>query len=193
MAAPAPAAARYTVERYFRLVDDGLLERDDRVELLEGVVVSMSPQNPPHAATVSIVARTLGRLIGERGAVRTRLPFIAGPTSVPEPDVAVVPGREHEYATSHPTVALLVVEVGDTSLAQDRLTKAAIYAGAGVPQYLVVNVRDDCIEVFRSPDPAARTFADVQIARRGEHLRLDALGDVDVLVDELLPPSPPVA
>ena len=190
MAAPAPAAARYTVERYFRLVDDGLIERDDRVELLEGVVVSMSPQNPPHATTVSKVARALAALVGERGAVRVQLPFLAGAASVPEPDVAVVPGSEDAYMTTHPTTALLVVEVADTSLAQDRLTKAAIYAAAGVPQYLLVNLRDDCVEVFRRPDPVARAFGDVGIARRGERVRLDALGALEISVDALLPRPP---
>ena len=188
MAAPAPAGARITVERYFRLVDEGVLRPDDHVELLEGVVVSMSPQDPPHAGTVSKVAHLMWRIAGDRACVRVQLPFLAGGDSVPEPDVAVVPGRDDDYTTAHPTTALVVVEVADSSVAQDRLTKAAIYARAGVPEYLLVNVRDDCVEVRRSPDPITQAFRDVRVAHRGEALELVAFPGVGVRVDELLPP-----
>ena len=115
-------AGRITSDRYFALVDEGVLEPDDRVELLEGVVVAMSPQNPRHAGIVSCVYRALIRAVGERAAIRVQLPLVLGRYSVPEPDVAVVAGRESDYLEAHPTRALLIVEVADTSLQQDRLT-----------------------------------------------------------------------
>ena len=188
MAAPAPAAARITVERYFRLVDEGVLRPDDRVELLEGVVVSMSPQNPPHAGIVSMLSELFWRRVGDRASVRVQLPLIMGALSVPEPDIAIVPGRGADYLAAHPTTALLVVEVADSSVAQDRLTKAAIYARGGVPEYVLVNLRDDCVELHRSPDRAAGTFRSVRVLRRGERLQLEGFPDVEVAVDELLPP-----
>ncbi|MGH2361962.1 MAG: Uma2 family endonuclease, partial [bacterium] len=83
--------------------------------------------------------------------------------------------------------ALLIVEVADSSLIQDRLTKAAIYAAADVPEYWLVNLRDDCVEVSRSPSAHARQYAESRIARRGERITLVALPDASVLVDELLP------
>src|SRR3989442_8873953 len=133
MPIPAPsepaAPTRMTVERYFALVDEGLLEPEDRVELLEG------------------------EAIGPRAAVRCQCSIVLGRYSAPEPDVAVVAGRERDYMTAHPRSALLLVEVADTSLAQDRLTKGALYAAAGIPEYWIVNLRADCVEVLRDPQP----------------------------------------
>jgi Uma2 family endonuclease len=177
----------FTVERYFRLVDEGVLEPEDRVELLEGVVVAMAPQNSPHASGVSRVSRTLMRAIGERAVIRTQLSFIAGLYSVPEPDVAIVPGSYDDYDHAHPRTALLVVEVADSSLKQDRLTKAPIYAGAGVPEYWIVNVPGQQVEVYRTPDSKRRRYGPRAIARRGEKLELAAFPGAIVAVDDLLP------
>ena len=189
MADAAPAESRYTSERYFALVDQGVLHPDDRVELLEGVVVAMAPQNPPHAAVTSQAARVLGRIVGERAAVRVQVPLIAGPYSVPEPDVAIVPGREMDYHRAHPTTALLVVEVADSSLAQDRLTKAAIYAAAAIPEYWLMNLRDECVEVYRAPEPSARRYTERRLARRGERIALVSLPGVTLAASDLLPPA----
>ena len=181
------APGRFTKERYFRLVTDGVLSPDDRVELLEGVVVAMAPQSPGHAVAGDLVADAIRRAVGERAAVRVQRPFIAGRRSVPEPDVAVVPGHVHDYAKSHPTSALLIVEVAEWSLPQDRLTKAAIYAGAGVPEYWIVNLRDDQVEVLGTPDRRGRLYRDRRIARRRERLEIASLPGARIAVDELLP------
>jgi len=187
MALPAPVEAGYTGERYFGLVADGVLRPDDRVELLDGVIVAMPPQDPAHAFAVMRLDRVLQDLIGTRASIRVQLPFIAGTHSVPEPDIAVVPGPESRYAGAHPSAALLIVEVADSSLIQDRLTKAPIYAGSGVPEYWLVNLRDGCVEVFRSPQPEARRYVEKHIARRGERVELAALAGVSLAVDDLLP------
>jgi Uma2 family endonuclease len=189
MIAPAPADARYTAERYFALVEEGVLRPDDRVELLEGVIVSMAPQGPPHAYVIMRLHRILFETIGTRAAIRGQMPFVAGPYSVPEPDIAVVPGPESAYLAAHPTTAHLVVEVAETSTIQDRLTKAAIYAAAGVPQYWLVNLPDDCIEVFSGPDRLGRLYRHLAIARRGARLEIAALPGATVAVADLLPPS----
>jgi Uma2 family endonuclease len=105
----------------------------------------------------------------------------------PEPDVAVVPGSVSDYDHRHPTAALLVVEVADSSLAQDRVTKRALYAAAGVREYWIVNLRDDRVEIFRAPEPESRRFGETRIGRRGERLSLVAFPDVTVAVDDLLP------
>lgn len=121
-----------SVERYLGLVEAGVLSEDDRVELLEGVVVAMTPSNPQHAAVVTTATRALLRAVGERASARTRCTLVLGRFSAPEPDVAVVPGSDRDFLTAHPKTALLVAEVSDTSLQQDRLTKAAIYAAAEI-------------------------------------------------------------
>jgi len=127
-----PADTRMTAERYFRFVDDGLLAADDRVELLEGVVVAMPPMNPPHAGVSSQINEALVTLLAGRATVRPGLSLPVGRYSVPEPDFAVVERRETNWVDKHPTSALLVIEVADGSLPQDRLTKAPIYAAAGI-------------------------------------------------------------
>jgi Uma2 family endonuclease len=130
---PSAAGGRYSAEQYLRLVDEGVLGPDDRVELLEGVVVAMTAENAPHASAGARVTAALFRAVVDRAVVRPRLTFVAGDYSVPEPDVAVVPGQYEDYDRIHPRTALLIVEVADTSLPQDRLTKTGIYAAAGSP------------------------------------------------------------
>ena len=190
MARPAPADARMTAERYFRLVDDGLLAPDDRVELLEGVAVAMPSQGPPHAGAIRALTDRLVRLFGDCALVQVQLPLSLSPFSVPEPDIAVVPRRASFYADAHPTTALLVIEVADRSLPQDRLTKGPIYAAAGIPQYLIVNLRQDCVEVNRLPHPGERRYRETRIARRGERIALEAFPDLSLDVADILPPTP---
>jgi Uma2 family endonuclease len=187
MAQAVPVETRYTVERYFGLVETGVLHPDDRVELLEGVIVAVSPQNPPHASAVTRANRALNRVLGDRALIRVQMPLIIGSYSVPEPDLAVVSGTGADYDAAHPTTALLVVEVADSSLLQDRLTKAAVYVAAGIPEYWLVNLRDDCIEVFRAPDPGMRRYAETRTLRRGEQLDLVAFPEAKVSISDLLP------
>ena len=125
------ADPRMSVEEYLALVDQGVLEPDDRVELLEGVVVAMAPPNPPHAGTTDRVARALRRALADRAHVRPEKPLLVGRYSLPEPDAAVVAIDPYDYTRSHPTTAHLVVEVSDSSLPQDRLSKSRIYAEIG--------------------------------------------------------------
>jgi Uma2 family endonuclease len=191
MIEPAPtdtaAPQLWTADQYLALVDQGVLGPDDRVELLEGVIVSMAPQNVPHAAGVSRALRALHRAVGDRAVVRPQLPLVLGRRSVPEPDAAVVAGCVADYDRAHPTTALLVVEVADSSLKQDRLTKRAIYAAAGIPEYWIVNLPEDCVEIRRGPEPAARRYATTTIARRGDTIEVGVLPGVRVTVHDLLP------
>ncbi len=187
MAEAVPSGPRYSREEYFRLVEAGALSPDDRVELLEGVIVAMSPQTPRHASAVRRTQAALHLAVAGRAIVSVQLPLVAGASSVPEPDLAVLPGTHSDYDQAHPRTALLVVEVADSSIAQDRLTKAAIYARTGVLEYWIVNLRDDCVEVFRELDAVARRYGLRLTAARGEMMDLLAFGDVRIRVDDLLP------
>ncbi|MEO8604522.1 MAG: Uma2 family endonuclease [bacterium] len=184
-----PHAERgYTVDAYFCLVTDGVLDARDRVELLDGVIVAEPPMDPPHASGIAATTEAIQRAVGARASVRIQAPLIADPFSAPEPDVAVVQGHWRDYLEHHPTSALLVVEVSDSSLQQDRLSKSRIYAGARIPEYWIVNLRGDCVEVFRAPDAAQRIYTTRAVVRRGERLTLVALPGAAVAVDDLLPP-----
>ena len=182
------ADSGYSVDAYFDLVRQGVLDERDRVELLDGVIVAEPPMDPLHATGISMVAEALRSAVGTRALIRIQSPFIAGRHSAPEPDVAIVSGRAADYLDHHPSEALLVVEVSQSSLKQDRLSISRIYAGAQVPEYWIVNLRYDCIEIFRAPDAARLVYGARAIGQHGDHLRLVALPEVSVAVDDLLPP-----
>ena len=177
---------RVTVEQFFGLVETGVLTEDDRVELLEGVIVAMSPTHPAHDSAVTRVSAALYDAVARRAVVRTQCSLIVG-RSVPEPDVAVVPGSFADYDTAHPREALLIVEVADSSLPQDRISKARIYAAAGVPEYWIVNLREGVVEVLREPDVATARYRTSRLAQPDDRLELAALPGASVTVSDLLP------
>lgn len=193
MTASGPRRVRYPAERYMALVDAGVFGATDHVQLLDGFIVAEPPARPPQASMVGRVADALRRVVGERALINVQQPFEAGPNSVPEPDVTVIPGTRDDYDTRHPDAAWLVVEVADSSLPQDRLTKAPVYAAAGIPEYWIVNLRERCVEVHREPRRAEARFAVTTIARRGEAIELAVLPGARVRVDELFPVRRPGA
>jgi Uma2 family endonuclease len=190
MTEPVPECGQYSAERYFELAECGIIAPDDHVELLEGLIVAMAPQSPPHCATITRVQQALQGKLGLDVVVRVQMSFLAGPRSVPEPDIAVVPGRAEDYFDKHPSRAHLIVEVAQSSVIQDRITKAAIYARAGIPCYWIVNVRDRCVEVFRGPDRWKAEYASVVSATGTQLLTIDAYPEVTFEAAELLPPAP---
>jgi Uma2 family endonuclease len=166
---------------YEKMIAAGLFE-NERVELLEGLIVEMSPQNPLHAAVIQRLDEALQRMLRGRGAVRVQMPFVAGDASLPEPDVAVVaPG---DYDEAHPAEAFLVVEVADSSLRKDRRLKSEIYAKAGVPEYWVVGLAERVIEVHT--EVSSESYLRVTPARRGDRVRLSAFPDVEIPVSDIL-------
>lgn len=186
-----PSAGDLTVERYFALAEQGAFEPDERVELLEGVVVPMAPQRPPHASGITSVDYALRPMIGDRGVIRIQLPLIVGPWSVPEPDLAVVEPPRNRYDLDHPTSALLVVEVSQHSLASDRIVKSRLYASAAIPEYWIVRPAEACVEVLRTPDVAAKCYRDHAVVYRGDRITLVSFADVSVAVSDLLPAAVP--
>lgn len=184
----APKSGRYSVERYFELSRAGVIASQDRCELLDGLIVAMAPQTSPHLLAVHRVGTALGQKLGSDVYVRVQMSFLAGRESLPEPDLAVVPGKPADYAKKHPTRAELIVEVAETSIVQDRITKAAIYARAGVPNYWIVNVRDRRIESFSAPDRWKAHYTSFLRATGRQCVTIAAFPDVGFSANELLPP-----
>jgi Uma2 family endonuclease len=145
----------WTVDHYHRMIETGLLTGSDRVELLEGQIIEMNPQLPPHAATTQRAFRYLDRLLETVAYVRMQLPVTLRPKSEPEPDIAVVRLDPHEYGDHHPTPEdiLLIIEVADSTLLNDRQQKARIYALAGIGDYWILDVNARQVYVFREPTP----------------------------------------
>ncbi len=138
---------RWSRSEYYRLAELDFFQ-NERVELLEGEIVEMSPQNRPHAAAIGRLNTLLVRSFGDTHIVRVQLPLDIDEHNQPEPDFAVVPIPLVEDSDPHPPTADWIIEVADSSLALDRQRKSELYARAGVPVYWVVNVRESEIEVF---------------------------------------------
>jgi len=177
----------YTIDAYFDLVRAGAIEEGDHVELLEGLVVASPPQGPLHAGVLTALYENLREAIGQRASIRVQMPLLLGSRSAPEPDVAVVAGEAFDYLTRHPEAALLVAEVSDSSLPQDRLTKSRIYASAGVPEYWIVNLREACLEVSTKPDRERRVYTETRRVPREATVELVALPGATLTLARVLP------
>jgi Uma2 family endonuclease len=141
------------VEQYERMAALGLLTSSDRVELLEGIIVDKMTQNPPHNAAIDLVRDQLEPLLPEDYRLREQKAVRLVGGSEPEPDLAVVLGPAKRYARRHPGPQdiFLVVEVADTSLADDRQRKGRIYARSRLAVYWIVNLQDGVVEVYTNP------------------------------------------
>lgn len=139
-------------DRYYKMGEAGILGADERTELIEGTVVPMSPQNPPHANHITLLTDVLSRNFGQTHFVRVQLPLDLGEFSQPEPDIALI-SRHLWHLEGHPTSADLIVEVAYTSLSFDRYEKASLYAKYGLPEYWLLDVNGGQLEVFRQPVP----------------------------------------
>ena len=153
MGVTSPQVRHWTREEYLRMAEAGIFAPGERVELIEGEIIAMTPQKSPHAAAVWLAQEALRLAFGPGFHVRSQLPLTLGPESEPEPDAAVVRGTARDYVDSHPTTATLVVEVADTTLEFDRGRKAAMYARAAIPEYWILNLPDRVLEVFLDPGP----------------------------------------
>ena len=153
---------------------DAGLFRDERVELLDGEIIAMSPQNPPHVSSVGRLNRVLMRLLGDRYTLRVQAPVRLDARSEPEPDLAICTFDPDDYEGGHPTPEqiLLLIEVSDSSLAFDRKRKRPAYARAGIAEYWIVNVPDRIVEVSQRPDRGASRYRVSRRARPGEVLTL---------------------
>lgn len=145
-----PTPRLWTREEYYRMGELGFFH-GQRVELIEGEIMVLSPQNWPHTLTVARAGETLHRSLGASFWVRMQFPLNLS-TSDPEPDLSVVAGRIEDY-NDHPTTAILVVEVSDSTLSYDRNRKASLYARAGIADYWIVNLVNNQLEVRRDPRP----------------------------------------
>jgi Uma2 family endonuclease len=168
---------------YELLTAQGCFE-DEKVELLFGMVVKMSPIDPAHSESVYRVAEFLRAALQGRAQVRVQAPFAASEWSEPEPDVFVIPVGE--YWTAHPDRASLVVEVARTSLRRDRGPKAMLYATSNVEEYWIVDHVNGVVEVFR--DPRGGTWLARSTHGRGETITPQRFPDVTIAVSDILPP-----
>ena len=147
-----------------------LLDEDDPIELLDGLLLVKEPQHSPHRTAVLLVAKALERAFGDGWFVQTQSPIILDDRSEPEPDVCVVRGSPRDYVLSHPTRPALIVEVAQSGLRIARGRKAATYARGGIADYWIVNLVERVLEVHREParpGPALRHWGYTAIETLG--------------------------
>jgi Uma2 family endonuclease len=155
MAAPEMKTRRFTRLEYERLIHLGIFQPGEPIELLAGELIVAEPQGAAHYTAICKTARALGAVFGAGWVVRTQGPIGLDDDSEPEPDVAVVPGDVDDYRAAHPSAAILVVEVSESSLDIDRVRKGSLYARAALADYWIVNLVDRALEVYRAPMPDA--------------------------------------
>jgi Uma2 family endonuclease len=177
---------RFTVEEYYRMAEVGILTETDRVELIEGEIIEMSPIGLRHSLSVAALNNSLARGIGDRAVMWSANPVRLFPHTEPQSDVVFVRAPLSRYV-QHPGPAdiLFIVEVSDTSYRFDRHVKLPLYARAGVSDVWIVDLTHDVIEVFRQPSPSG--YGSTQRVERGGTVALLAFPDVTLAATEILP------
>ncbi len=182
-ATAAPKTRRWTRQEYHDLAEAGFLSEDDHVELINGEIIRMSPQNTPHAVAVRLVRQVLQHVFpDDTYMVDEQLPLALAPDSEPEPDVSVIEGHPRDFLDDHPSSAVLVVEVANASLQFDRTRKRPLYARHGLSEYWIVNLTDRQLEVHRAP--TGESYAEGGVFEEGETV---SLRGQSVPVSDLLP------
>lgn len=176
----------FTVKEYHRMAEAGIFGEDDRVELLEGEIVEMTPIGSGHAACVDRLTHLLVERVRGRAIVRVQSPIRLGQHSEPQPDLAVLKPRSDFYAKAHPGPedVLLIVEVAETSADSDRAVKVPLYARAGIPEVWLVDLTEVRIEVYSGPMPQG--YQEFQTVRSGQRLSPRTVPDVELAVEAVL-------
>jgi Uma2 family endonuclease len=187
-----PALWRLPRARYDQIIERGLLDSDDKVELLDGLLVAKEPQGSLHSSAVLAAHAALAKAFGRGYTVRPGLPVALDAYSEPEPDLAVVRGGAWTYRKEHPAKPLLAVEVSLTSRTKDRVLKGGLYARAGILDYWVLNLVDEVLEVCRDPVRASSQrfgwkYRNVRLLKRRVTISPLAAPRARVRVADLLP------
>jgi Uma2 family endonuclease len=182
-----PQIRLWSIADYHQMIEARILDEDDRVELLEGKIVCMSPQRPFHAASVQRSSRLLFKLLSDRAEIRVQLPVILGNDSEPEPDLAVVRFDADEYSFRHPEVPdiYLLIEVADSTIAKDRNQKARIYAKNQVLEYWILDLQKRQVYVFRQPEEGI--YREKLILNSDDSITMQAFPDVAIALNDMFP------
>lgn len=178
---------RITVEQYDLMIESGVFNEDDQIELLNGVIVEKMPKGTKHATLNNIVATHFVIELGRKVCVSNQNPIWLDEFSEPEPDIVLVAPPCEKYFEKHPTPddIFLVLEIADSTLGYDRNTKSAAYARAGIRQYLILNVQEKTLEDYR--EPSADGFQSKQTYRAGQNFKLVAFPEINFQVSDFLP------
>jgi Uma2 family endonuclease len=181
-----PAIHLFTVDEYERIGEGGLFAPDQRLELLAGQVIEMTPIGSRHAHAVSWLTRRLVLAVGDQAVVHAQSPLRLSDLSEPEPDLMLLDPPEDAYRSRHPRPddVLLVIEVSDTTAGWDRRVKRPLYAAAGIVELWIVDLEARVVET--ATGPSANGYARVEQVLPGDRVSPVAFGDLSLSVADLL-------
>lgn len=182
-----PQPRLFTIDEYFAMAEAGILGPEERVELIDGVVVTMPPIGNPHNASVDKSNRNLVISVGTRGIVRTQGSIVLNDRSMPQPDLVLLRERDDFYASQRagPQDILLLIEVADSSVDYDRNAKLPRYAEAGIPEVWLAILPERVIEVHT--EPAGGRYTQMRTFRSGDAISPDCFPDIALSVEDILP------
>jgi Uma2 family endonuclease len=177
---------RFTVDDYYRMAEVGILTEDDRVELLDGEIIEMSPIGSDHGGHVKRLNALFTSRLGARVVVGVQDPVRLSRHSEPQPDITLLRPRADFYARAHPGPAdvLLLVEVADSSVETDRRIKMPLYARAGISEVWLLDLTTDRVETYR--EPAEDGYRQIRALVRGQAIAPQTFSDLALTVDDLL-------
>ena len=144
---------QFTIDEYNRLAELGFFHEDDRVELIKGEIIPMAAKGTLHSTFSRRLIRELSKLITNQATLQSQDPIIIPPNSEPEPDIAILKNKDDDYLNSHPAAQdlLLLIEIADSSLKYDQEVKLPLYAEAGITDYWIFNLIENCLETYNQP------------------------------------------
>ncbi len=178
---------RFTVAEYYAMAEAGILTEDDRVELIDGVIVEMSPAGSRHVGCVNLYTRWLSQLVGDRAILQVQGSIHLDDDTEPQPDLALLRDRPDFYSSSHaePSDVLLLIEVADSSVGYDRHEKLPRYARAGIPEVWLTILPERIIEAHT--EPSGGRYTHTRIFAPGDTITPGCFPDVALPVGEILP------
>lgn len=173
------------VKEYYSMYQAGILKETDRVELIHGEIIEMSPIGSKHAAAVSKLNNFLKDIIKEAALINVQNPIQINDLNEPEPDLIILKPKDNYYADAHPKPAdtFVIIEVSDSTYDYDKQIKLPLYASAGIPEFWLINLNKNEIEVHRHPDKDVNKK--IEIARSGDQIDL-AFCNKSIAVNQLL-------
>ena len=177
---------RITVEQYDLMIESGVFNEDDQIELLNEVIIEKMPKGTKHSAANERVTRVFSRKLSEKVFIRNQNPIWLDDFSEPEPDIVLAIQKEDEYENSHPTPneIFLILEIADSTLGYDRNTKGLAYSRAGIGQYLLVNIENNTIEDYRNPGDDG--YGMKQTYKTGDKFSLLAFPQIEIAIEDFL-------
>jgi Uma2 family endonuclease len=176
---------QWSREEYDRMIAAGVFHPEARLELIDGEIINMTPQGSFHATAVQLATDLIKDTFASEFAIRVQLPLVIDNSSEPEPDLAVVPGTPRDYKDAHPSTAVLIIEVADTTLSFDRQQKKKLYARAGIQEYWIINLIDQQLEVYRDPNDS--DYLKIDTLKSGDAVTPLAAQQSTITIADLLP------